>query len=210
MTKRDNYLAQYYERATFDQLEDEYKQLGYIVQREVRLDKYRIDMVAERDGHSLFFEVKRSKMDVEARRRLEKLEEIIQAKPNSRLILVPVRYSEEKQISFDNIEEIIYNHFIGEIPDDLDELSSHTRIDSVDYVTLNTIKIYGLDIVVKCSGQVSVELQYGNDSEQERQDNMRMSFPFEFEGTVSWDMDNNNFIVSEVDSLRINTDEYYR
>lgn len=210
MAKRDNYLAQYYEKATIDQLVDEYKQLGYSVQREVRLDKYRIDMVAERDGYSLFFEVKRSKMDVEARRRLEKLEELIRVKPNSRLILVPVRYSEEKQISFDNIEEIIYNHFIEEIPDDLDELSSHTSIDSVDYVTINTIKIYGLDIVVKCSGQVSVELQYGNDSEQESQDNTRMSFPFEFEGAVSWNAEKNVYFISEIDGLRINTDDYYR
>lgn len=210
MANRDKFLARYYERATIDQLEDEYRKQGYIVQREVRLDKYRIDMVAERDGYSLYFEVKPQKMDVEARRRLEKLEELIQAKPNSRLIFVPIRYSEEKQIFFDNIEEVIHNHFTVEIPDELDELSSHTRVNSVDHVTLNAIKIYGLDIVVKCSGQVSVELQYGSDSEQEGQENIRMSFPFEFEGTIRWDTEKNCYSISEIDGLRIHTDEYNR
>ena len=72
------------------------------------------------------------------------------------------------------------------------------------------LKIYGLDIVVKCSGQVSVELQYGNDSEQESQDNTRMSFPFEFEGAVSWNAEKNVYFISEIDGLRINTDDYYR
>ncbi len=35
-----------------------------------------------------------------------------------------------------------------------------------------------------------------------------MSFPFEFEGTISWV--NDEYWVTEVDGLKINTDEFYR
>lgn len=57
MPTRDNYLARYYERATVDQLIDEYKQKGYNVQRDVRIDKYRVDILAEKNGYSIYIEV---------------------------------------------------------------------------------------------------------------------------------------------------------
>ena len=90
----------------------------------------------------------------------------------------------------------------------MDELSTHTRLDYVDVVAIDSIKVYGQDIVIKCNGQVNVQLQYGGDSEQEGKTPMVMSFPFEFEGTVTWEGD--DYFVNEVDNLKFNTDEFYR
>lgn len=208
MLTRDNYLARYYERATIDQLFDEYKQKGYNVQREVRLDKFRVDLLAEKDGQKVYIEVIRSRMDGEARRRLNALEEYIRNLPNSRLIAVPERYSEDRRVEFDRLNEILFERFMEDFPDELDELSTHTNIDSVDSVVIDTIKVYGQDIVIKCSGQVNVELQYGSDSEQDDLPLPCISFPFEFEGTVSWE--DGEYRVTEVDNLMINTDEFYR
>ena len=100
MPKRDNYLAHYYEKATIDQLADEYKQKGYNVQREARVDKYRVDLLAEKDGQKVYVEVVRKRVAGEVRRRIEALEELIRKQPNSRLIVVKERYSDEKQIEF--------------------------------------------------------------------------------------------------------------
>lgn len=208
MPTRDNYLAHYYEKATIDQLVEEYKQKGYNVQREARIDKYRVDLLAEKDGQNVYVEVVRKRVDGEARRRIEALEELIRKQPNSRLIVVKERYSDEKQIEFNNLNEILYNYFISDFPDELDELSTHSRLESVDSVVIDSIKVYGQDIIVKCSGQISVELQYGSDSEQEGGALPTMSFPFEFEGTISWV--NDEYCVTEVDGLKINTDEFYR
>ena len=208
MPTRDNYLAHYYEKATIDQLVEEYMQKGYNVQREARIDKYRVDLLAEKDGQNVYVEVVRKRVDGEARRRIEALEELIRKQPNSRLIVVKERYSDEKQIEFNNLNEILYNYFISDFPDELDELSTHSRLESVDSVVIDSIKVYGQDIIVKCSGQISVELQYGSDSEQEGGALPTMSFPFEFEGTISWV--NDEYCVTEVDGLKINTDEFYR
>lgn len=208
MTTRDNYLAPYYERATIDQLADEYKQKGYSVQRDARLIKYRVDLLAEKDGQKVYIEVKRKKMDAEARRRIVAIEELTRNMPNTRLIVVPERYSEEKKVEFEHIDEILLELFMIDFPDELDELSTHTSVDSVDSVVIDEIKVLGQDIVIKCSGQVNVELQYGSDSEQDDEPLPSMSFPFEFEGTLSWD--DGEYHVTEVDILKINTDEFYR
>lgn len=208
MAKRDNYLARYYEKATIDQLYDEYKQKGYNVQRDARLDKYRVDLKAEKDGHNVYIEVVRDKMDSDARRRIDAFESLVRQLPNSRLIVVPIRYSDEKKIEFNNIGTILFDYFEEDFPSELDELSTHTRLDSIDVVAIDSIKVYGQDIVIKCNGQVNVQLQYGSDSEQEGKTPMVMSFPFEFEGTVTWE--GNDYFVNEVDNLKINTDEFYR
>ena len=41
--------------------------------------------------------MKRKKMDAEARRRIAAIEELTRNMPNTRLIVVPERYSEEKK-----------------------------------------------------------------------------------------------------------------
>lgn len=207
MSKKKNYLARYYERATIDQLVDEYTQKGYVVHRDYKIGKYRVDLMAEKDGKRVFIEVVKEKMGGEARRRAEALEGLIRQQPNSRLIVVPLRYSDEKQIEFHDLNEIFFDYFLNDFPDELDELSSHTKLDSIDSVNISELKIYGQDIVIKCNGQVTVELQYGSDSEQDEKPLSTMSFPFDFGGTVSW-MDD-KYIVSEVDYLRIDAGEYY-
>jgi hypothetical protein len=208
MRRRDNFLARYYERATIDQLVEEYKGKGYFVQREVRLGNFRIDLTAEKDGQKLLFEVTRGRQDAMSRKRIEGIEEMIRNLPNTRLIIVPARYEEEKEIEFNGIETVLQDYFLEVIPDELDELSTHTRIEGVDSVVVDAIKIYGQDIIVKCSGQVSVSLQYGSDSEQDGRPSPMMSFPFELEGTVSWKSD--GYEVSEVDNLRVDTGEFYK
>ncbi len=89
-------MARYYERATIDQLVEEYKGKGYFVQREVRLGNFRIDLTAEKDGQKLLFEVTRGRQDAMSRKRIEGIEEMIRNLPNTRLIIVPARYEEEK------------------------------------------------------------------------------------------------------------------
>lgn len=97
---------------------------------------------------------------------------------------------------------------MDEFPDELDELSTHTRLQSIEPFAIDTIKVYGQDIVLKCSGQVGAEVQYGSDSEQENKPLSTMLFPFVFEGTLSWK--ENGYSVTEVDFLRIDTGEFFR
>jgi hypothetical protein len=208
MQIRDNYLAKYYEKATIDQLADEYKQKGYNVQRDVKVDKFRVDLMAEKDGHFVYIEVVRKIMDREARRRVESMEVYFRNLPNSCLIIVPLRYSNDKQIEFNGLNEILFEYFIDDFPDELDELSTHTKLQVVDSVVIDSIKVYGCDIILKCSGQVGVEVQYGSDLEQEESQLSSMSYPFIFGGTVTWKDD--KYVVTEVDYLRIDTGEYYR
>ena len=208
MVKRDNYLAKYYEKATIDRLAEDYARKGYEVKKQSRLGKMIVDLHATKGEQNIYIEVKGYRMDAEARKRMEMLENIIRELPNSKLIVVTPQYSEDKVIEIDGIEGIFLDYFLHDFPSELDELSTHTQIDSVDSITIDIVKIYGLNIIIKCSGHVSVTLQYGSDSEQEGGALPTMSFPFDFEGTLTWKDD--GYEVSETDHLRIDTGEFYK
>lgn len=208
MEIRHNYLARYSENATIDKLVDEYIEKGFSVRREVRVDKYRVDIVAEKDGQQLFIEVVNPNLNGTARRRIEAIRELVNKLPDTQLIVVPAMYQEENRIEFQDIEDILEEFFLEDMPDELDELSTHTRVDSVDSVEIGYIHVYGQNIVVKCNGQISVTLQYGSDGEQDDMPVIRMSYPFKFDGTLCWK--DGNYEVIEVDNLRIDMEEFIR
>ena len=118
------------------------------------------------------------------------------------------RYPEPKKIDFNGLEGILYNYFIDEFPSELDALSTHTRMDSIHDVCINSIEIGGGEVRLACNGSVSVSLQYGSDSEQEDEEPFIMSFPFEFEGTLKYE--ENGYSVIDCEMLEIDTDAFYQ
>lgn len=203
-----DYLARYYEKATIDQLADEYFKLGYSIKKCTPIGRFRADLLAEKDGQSIFFEVIKGVSNAEVRRRLSEMESLVNRLPNARFVVIPVRFSKEKIIRIEGIEDVLYNYMLNDFPEELDELSTHTSIDYIDSVDIEIIKVVGSNLVIKCSGIVAVILQYGSDDEQEGIRPMKMSFPFTFEGALT--TKDKECYVSETDSLKIETSSFYR
>lgn len=200
------YLKKYYHRAAVDQLSDQYKRRGYEVTVEERVGDYRIDMVARKGDSIIFFEVKTGDVRADTKARIKQQSRFLkEAYPNSRFLLVAVRYPEEDTIIIDNIETILYEYLIGNgIPSDLDELSTHTTIEGIESVTINSVEISDSSIIIECEGKIDVQLNYDN---HEPDASFLMSFPFTLKGELEYVKGKLEMV--DMEEFEADTSEFY-
>jgi len=200
------YLKKYYQRAAVDQLRDEYLQRGYDVKVEERLGNYRIDMVARKGESILFFEVKTGNVRAETKHQIRELSRYLSCEyPNGKLLLVAVRYPEDDTIFIEDIETILFQYFISNgTPSDLDELSTHTTIEDIESVNINSIEVSRESIKIECEGKISVQLDYDS---HESDTTYEMSFPFKLEGLLEYK--NGNLEMTDMIELDVDTSEFY-
>ena len=203
-----NFLQATYEKAALDQIADDYKEKGYSIKKEVIVGPYRVDLVAQKGNETIYVEVKSRELSSSAKHRIKEMTDYFKSVPNAKFIVAISRYPEPKKIIFDELETILFDYFTVEFPSELDALSTHTRMDNVCDVTINSIEIGGGEIVVSCNGSVSVSLQYGSDSEQEDDELFVMSFPFEFEGTLKYEK--GSYQIVDCKTLEVDTDAFYQ
>lgn len=102
----------------------------------------------------------------------------------ARSFIVYVNIPHEKQIEYDDLEEKIINYFISNgIPNELDILSTHTSIDSIDIDEINSIRVKSNGYIeLEGNGIVYVDLQYGSDYDNRNGDGLGIqdSFPIEY------------------------------
>lgn len=200
-----DYLLPLYEKATIEQIADEYRDKGYTVRKGEKVGPYRVDLAVEKDSEITYIEVKSRREGSEAKRRIKEMIDYFNTIPNAHFQVYVSRNPDPPKIEIDDIDHVLYNYFIYNFPSQLDELSTHTRIEDVYDVSIKEIKV-GKDIFVSCSGMVSVSLQYGSDSEQESEQPFVLPFPFEFKGTVKYKEE--GYSVDECLSLNIDTSGY--
>lgn len=203
-----DFLQATYEKAAIDQIADDYASRGYSIKKQARVGPFIVDVVAANRDETIYIEVKSRKENSDAKRRIREMTDYFKSIPNAKFIVAISRYPEPKKIEFDELENILFDYFIVEFPSDLDALSTHTRMDSVHDLTINSIEIGGGDIHVSCNGSVSVSLQYGSDSEQEDDEPFIMSFPFEFEGSLRYEDD--SYKIIDCDTMEVDTDAFYQ
>lgn len=49
-----NYLQARYEKATIDQIADDYKEKGYSIKKDVKVGPYRVDIAAQKDNETIY------------------------------------------------------------------------------------------------------------------------------------------------------------
>ena len=202
-----DFLQSAYEAAFIEQLVDNYKSMGYAVRRNVRIGPYVVDLSAVKNEETIFVEVKTRRETPEAKRRIREMADYFKTIPNARFVVAISRFPRQKVIEIEDIDTILFDYFTNEFPSDLDALSTHTTIESIDEVAISSIYIDGPILKLKCTGTVSASLQYGSNSEQDEA-SFDISFPFEFEGTLRLMED--GYKVVECDTLEIDTDAFYQ
>jgi len=113
----------------------------------------------------------------------------------------------------DRLEMIVSDHlsdvFRSDFFDDLDILSTHTRPQYADDVSVSIDDIDTETVSFSGSGSVRCELQHGSDGDCRRDDGVEWSdsFPFEFTGSAS----TRDLSDIEIDKqqMRIDTSKYY-
>lgn len=202
------YLLPYYEKAAIEQVAAQYKSQGYYVQKEARIGNYRVDLLAEKDEEKIVIEVKSHKLHSDSKRRIANIADYIKSLGGYRFVIAIVTPPINTNVSIEALYTLLFDHLINNLPDELDLLSTHTSISEIDSISISSINISDLGIEVDGDGYVSVELQYGSDGDQRRDDgyNTTMTFPFNY--TVLLQYRNDKLILESVDKLVVDISEY--
>ncbi len=202
------YLRKYYHYAVIDQLKEEYRQKGYMVTVDEKLPNsdYRADLVARKGDVVIVLEVKTGRVNSAVKQQIKEISDIVKRNhPNVKFRLVAVNYPDESAINIENIDVIITDYFISNgIPSELDELSSHTTIDEVTDVLINNIDIVPGFINITCEGNMVALLDYDNNEEDA---SFEMSFPFKMKASLR--IEDDGYVVDDIEALKIDTSEFY-
>ena len=190
-----------YERAAFEEMKERYQKQGYEIRTDYKLGDYHVDLFCEKGNLRFAFEFKARKRLNHAR--IEAMREI--ANENDiHFRVVIVRIPVDKHISVEGIEETLEQHFITEMPSDLDSLSTHTRVVEVEQAVLTSIELKSLEeIEISGNSEVVVDLCFDNDDDHCDTE----SYPFTFKGVWSFN-DNRELELKELYELKFDTSSY--
>ena len=207
MEIRNQYLQKYLHNIAVDQLMADYQSKGYQVSVQEKLGSYRPDLVARKGDEVVVVEVKAGKLTPEKREQVAGIGDFVRTHKNYKFLVVLATPPKPKAIDIPNLDQLLLNHIIDNIPDDLNSLSSHTRITDVSDVTVNEVTVAeDGSIIAKGTGTVEVELQYGsaNDDGAVTED----AFPFDFEITLQYNQ-NQELILVDAETVEIDTSSFY-
>ena len=209
MEIKKKYFEKYLHSIAIEQIGEDYIRNGYSITKEERIGKYKADLVARKENETIVIEVKSGKMTFEKKETIKHLSDYVREQGNYKFLVAFVSLPKEKKLEIDNIESLLLTHIIHNLPDGIDELSTHSTIDEVSDIDIDEIQISEKSIFVVGTGIVDVELQFGSDGDQVRDIGFKtnMSFPFEFEITLEYI--NGEFEITEVDKLEVDTSDYY-
>lgn len=206
MELKEKYLSRYFHDIAMDQLYDEYAQKGYSVYKEKKIGKYRADILAENDNEKIVIEIKAGRMNSENKRRLADLANYVRSLGNYKFLVVMPTAPRRKKLEFNNIEQLLFQDMLNNIPNELDELSTHTVPDEVSNIEIDEISISEGLIFVKGDGTVEVQLDYGSPlgNGYSASDN----FPFKFSIKLSYDVRTKKLKIEDAD-IDVDTSSFY-
>lgn len=193
----DKYLEMAYVEANIRQKTDELQKKGYQV-----IDDQFFDLLVEGKGEKLAYEFKYrngGNRRLQIGKLMEKAEEI-----GAELIVVYMARPDRDTIEFDELGSIIEEYFSVNFPEDLDVLSTHTRITEVYIESITNICLLEKNIQLSGEASVTVSLQYGSDRDQEEDDEESWTFPMGYDITMNWNKD-----ILDMD-YNIDTDSFYK
>jgi len=211
MEIKKKYLSKYLHDIAIEQIAEEYSLKGFSVSREERLGNYIADLIVRKDNEQIVIEVKSGKLTPQKKEQISKIADFVREVGGYKFIVVVATPPKEKKLEILEINELLFNYFIEDgIPDELDLLSTHTTIDEIIDVDIDEISINGKSILIKGDGVVSVELQYGSDGDQLRNDGFKTTdnYPFEFELTLEYNV-NKELEIVDVSELTVDTSSFY-
>ncbi|MFC1478058.1 hypothetical protein ACFL57_01205 [Candidatus Margulisiibacteriota bacterium] len=210
MEIKPHFLQKYLHDIAIDQIAEEYKQQGYRVSREVRIGKYCADLIAIKGKETIVVEIKTGKMSPKKRKAIAGLSDYVQRQGGYKFLLAVATPPREKYIDILGINLLFGAFMIDNFPDELDQLSTHTRIEEVSDIDIDEIVIDDGLLKIKGDGVVSVSLQYGSDSDQDRDMGCTSqdSFPFSFKATLRFD-GAGELIIDEVASIEVDNSSFY-
>jgi Holliday junction resolvase len=213
MEIKKQYLQKYMHSVAIDQLADEYRSKGYKVLKGEPIGSHKADLIAVKGDEKIVVEVKAGKLTPEKKAAISAIGNYVKNNDNYKFFIVLATPPKEKKLEVSNIEDLLFQYVIDNMPHELDELSTHPRVEQIDNVEIDEIKVNPNGaILVKGNGVVSMELQFGSDADLNNDFGHKVndSFPFQFDVVLEFD-DDKGFVFSQMKEpeVKVDTSSYY-
>jgi len=210
MEIKKKYLSKYLHDIAIEQLEDEYLNKGYKINKEKIIGNYSADLIAQKDNEHIVIEVKTGKMSLEKKQKLAQIANYVKNLSGYKLLVVLATSPKEKKLTIENIEELLNDYLVNNFPLELNKLSTNLKVEKFLDIDIDEIKIVDDYINVKGVGVVTVDLLLESDFDQENELGTKLNenFPFDFELILEKHKEN-KFKIKEVINFKIDTSSYY-
>lgn len=195
--------AQYLEAAKIEEVVRDLEAEGYQVDREVRDGNLRYDLVATKDGRKIAIEVKAQSALRGAVDQIRQLRERAREHGYDEFRLVVVNPPRERTVEIPALEGALFTYLSDNFPEALDELSSHTYLDGVSEVDIDSVEITEAGSHVTGSGVVEVTLEYGGGEPRDGV-SWGTEFPFSFDLLLD-----HQLRIAKVYALEVDTSEFF-
>lgn len=194
--------ADFLERAKQEELAADLERQGYHVTLEPTGEYWHFDLLAERGAERIAYEIRaRSRLKASAIE-VAQLRAAAKRAGVTDFRLVVVTPPRQIEVIVEGIDTQLYSHLADETPEELDELSSGTRVDGVTDVDFESVVVSPSGIHLRGHATVELELNYGGGEERHGL-TTGASVPLYFDVVLGHDLR-----ISQVNELDLDTSEF--
>lgn len=150
------------------------------------------DLYAEKGEDKRIYELKIGKNRIQ-KNQFEALQK--EAKRlGAKLYIVYLEVPRSKEIEFEGLEQIIYEDLLSNFPSEIDSLSTHSTIEEVSDIEIDSINISNRIVKLTGSGRIYIHLQFGSRSDLRNGDAIEDAYSTDFFFKLSVDMSSNEIV----------------
>ncbi len=180
MEIRKDILLKYLEQAAIEQIATEYKEKGFEVTKPT-LD-FGADLIAKKGNETIVFQIKAGKWDSRKRQDVKATRNRAVHELGAKFNVVFVNLPEEPEIEVEELEILFLELLPEHLLDEFSRLATHFWAEDVSDISFESIIVKKESIDIKGTGIITLDLQYGSDSDYKEGDGLRFtqSHPFHF------------------------------
>lgn len=161
---------------------------GFSINKEYSI----FDLYAEKGDDKRIYEFKIGKNRIQKRQFIALQEEA--KRLGAKLYIVYLEIPHSKEVDFEGLDQIIYEDLLNDFPSEIDALSTHTTIESIEDIEIDSINISDSIVKLTGSGTINVHLQFGSRSDIKNNDAVEDVGSVDFFFKLSVDVANNEVI----------------
>jgi len=204
--KPSSFLNEAVYNAKINELRTKYESLNYQVSKS---ELYDLLLINVKSGKKIAFELKFFPVKEEDLEGIYELKDAAEAEGID-LKLVTLVKPRSKKIEISWLSEKLFTYFIEHFPDELDQLSTHTHLEGVtlEKIDFDIESFEQLDnnSSAQITGEVEVSLQYGSDSDMDKDFGSQVSDSFPFSAQLVLDLQKKSIVSCE---YNIDTSDFF-
>ena len=133
---------------------------GFIVKNEFSSEQDKrlfFDLYAEKGDDKRIYELKIGKNRIQKKQFVALQSEA--KRLGAKLYIIYLEIPRSKEVNFEGLDQIIYEDLLNDFPSEIDGLSTHTTIESIEDIEIDSINISDSIVKLTGSGSINVHLQ---------------------------------------------------